>query len=130
MSDRKGLGRDETKLEKFRQGVGRNSVERFSNDALQAIDHDTGRNQAVAELLCYLSLIRNAGLLPKHATVTAIGAKLQSVRTGGGPGMQWAHCLPCGLVLNGKVLDDGWTLGLPHVVELSIKKLFALTTNL
>jgi len=126
MGQRNGLGPEETKYEKFRQL----HVERFNNEQRQAKDHDAGRNQAVAEFLCYLSLIRNANLLPKHTAIANTGAKLQSVRSSGGAGTEWAHCLPSGLSLNNIAIDRAWALGLPPKIEFAIKQLFAHTTTL
>jgi hypothetical protein len=63
---RRGLGRETTQSERFRQ----EKIQRFDADyRIKARNHSVGRNEAASELLCYLSLLRNAKAIPEHAVL-------------------------------------------------------------
>jgi hypothetical protein len=95
-------------------------VERFAeqseNPRILARDHAIGRNRRVAQLLCYLSLMRSAGLIPHHTNVLCVAARYQdepreyvkiapfSARELG-EGYQNAHYLPGHILLNDQ---DPW----------------------
>jgi hypothetical protein len=45
------------------------AVERFASYAQQALSHSMGRDARVAQLLCYLSLLRGAGRVPPNPAI-------------------------------------------------------------
>jgi len=90
---RKGLGAAIRKYEEFRQ----KTVQRFdSMYFVQAVNHTSGRNQAVAHLLSCLSLMRNLGDIPRPQPVLT-WSKAQVFTVTGSAEENAAHCLPCQL---------------------------------
>jgi hypothetical protein len=81
--------------EHFRQNV----VQRFTNFDRDAQNHVIGRNQSVAQLLGYLNLFYNAGLIPEGSQVVPSGARWQSLGGSLAGGTEGAHCLPCQLLV-------------------------------
>lgn len=73
-------------------------VERFTHDISLAHDHIVGRNRRVAQVLCYVSLMRNAGCIQDGAVVACRGAAAQHFSAAGGN--QAAHYLP-GVIMVG-----------------------------
>lgn len=93
---RRGLGRETTQSERFRQ----EKIQRFDSDyRIKARSHSVGRNEAVSELLCYLSLLRNAKAIPEHAVLAWDRAHYQAFRAS--EGRNAAHVLPCQLLIDG-----------------------------
>lgn len=109
------------RYEEFRQ----KTVQHFESTAQQVANHCSGRNAAVAEVLCYLSLLRNAGAIPNNATVSSAGAGFQSFR--GSSDTPAAHCLPCQILINDK---DPSTLVANPRTALTLKSLFGKCTLL
>ena len=92
------MGAQVTRMENFRQ----KQVQRFDSMYMtRARNHNIGRNEAVVELICYLSFLRNLSDIPQGAQVAASGAHIHAIR-GGGPDVG-AHCLPCQIVVVGQV---------------------------
>jgi hypothetical protein len=100
---RKGLGRAVEKYEKFRQ----KTVERIPRldpeiqrlDSMyfgKAADHTAGRNQALAQLLSCLSLMRSLGDIARPQPVLK-WSKAQVGAVHGTTDEPAAHCLPCQL---------------------------------
>jgi hypothetical protein len=85
------------RYEDFRQ----KQVERFMNYQRYAEDHIVGRNRAVAKILCYLSILRNAGAIPQ-SLITSGGAQLQTTRGVQALDQEAAHCLPCQILVGGR----------------------------
>src|SRR5262245_365113 len=81
--------------ENFRQNV----VRRFMNFDRDAKNHVIGRNQSVAQVLGYLNLLYNSGLLPEGSQVVPGGARWQSLGGSRPEGSEGAHCLPCQLLV-------------------------------
>jgi hypothetical protein len=85
------------KYEDFRQ----KQVERFTNYQRCAQDHTVGRNAATVQVLCYLSILRNAGAIPPHTIIGAKGAMYQSTSGALAQNQEAAHCLPCQILVAG-----------------------------
>jgi hypothetical protein len=99
---RKSLGAEVTRTERFRQ----EKVQRFDSEyRMKASNHSTGRNEAVAELLCYLSLLRTSNDIPQQAAVNWDRAHVQSVKASQG-GNVGAHVLPCQILIAGQRPSD------------------------
>ncbi|RMF91951.1 MAG: hypothetical protein D6736_04290 [Nitrospinota bacterium] len=99
---RRSLGREVTRTERFRQ----EQVQRFDFlYRIKAANHSTGRNEAVAELLCYLSLLRNAGTIRQQAVVQWDKAHVQSI-SASQSGQVGAHALPCQILIDGQRPSD------------------------
>ncbi|NLI80261.1 MAG: hypothetical protein GX443_01035 [Deltaproteobacteria bacterium] len=109
------------KVENFRQ----KRVERFESSLAQVSNHCAGRNTAVAEVLCFLSLLRNSGRIPAGATVSSSGARFQSIK--GAAESPAAHCLPCQIYVNGR---DPSTLTSNSQAALAIRSCFGKCTLL
>jgi len=88
---RKGLGAAVRKYEEFRQ----NEVQRFDSlYSIKAASHSARRNQAVAELLSCLSLMRSLGDISRQQPVIE-WSKAQVGAVTGSTDTPAAHCLPC-----------------------------------
>ena len=61
--------------ENFRQNI----VQRFKNFDRDAQNHVIGRNQSVAQVLGYMNLLYNAGLIPNDSQIVPSGARWQSL---------------------------------------------------
>jgi hypothetical protein len=95
---RRSLGAETTRRENFRQKL----VERFDSDyRVKAANHSAGRNESVAEVLCFLSLLQNVGDIPLNSVVAWSGAHRQAIK--GDSKSDAAHCLPCQILINGSV---------------------------
>ncbi len=95
---RQGLGADTSRRERFRQ----ERVLRFDGAyRSKAENHSVGRNQAVVELLCYLSLLSNANAIAQTAAITWDKAHVQSISASTG-GQVGAHALPCQILIAGQ----------------------------
>src|SRR5215475_3099457 len=95
---RVGLGAAVRRYEEFRQ----NEVERFDSlYSIKAADHSAGRNQAMAELLACLSLIRSLGDISRPQPVLE-WSKAQVGAVVGSTQAPAAHCLPCQLWIDNK----------------------------
>jgi hypothetical protein len=106
---RKSPWKGARRYEDFRQ----NQVERFGNYMTDARNHIIGRNQAVASVLCYLSMLRNAGGItlplaapepqpgapPRPPLLTTKGAEYQSIKGAKALSQEAAHCLPCHVLI-------------------------------
>lgn len=72
------------------------TVQRFSSDRRRGLNHGMARNERVAEMLCYMALIRDPARrsrsLPANPAVTCTAAIRQFFRATGGE--QAAHLLP------------------------------------
>jgi len=77
-------------------------IERFQSDLAAARSHSLGRDRRVGQVMCYLSLMRSAGLIVKIATVTCTGAARQHFSSSRAEGKQAAHYLPGQLRINGR----------------------------
>jgi len=98
LGQRRSLGAQTTRSEQFRQ----KQVERFDSDyRIKAADHSAGRNESVAELLCFLSLLQNVADIPLNSTIAWSGAQRQAIA--GDSRSDAAHCLPCQILINGSV---------------------------
>jgi hypothetical protein len=92
---RRSLGADVTRRENFRQ----KRVERFDEHYLiKARTHSAGRNEGVAELLCYLSFMRNLGDISADASVNWDKAHVQAIK--GRIDSNAAHALPCQVLIS------------------------------
>src|SRR5262245_10380397 len=124
---RRGLGRDLERSEQFRQ----ETVQRF--EALfrtGAGEHSTGRNRAVAELLCYLSLMRSANAIRPQADVDWDRAHYYTFHAS--EGRQAAHVLPCQLLIDNRRPSDivpPAFLSAPKL-QSALRELFARETSL
>ena len=99
---RRSLGADHTRYERFRQ----EQVLRFDGAyRLKAKEHSTGRNRAVADLLCYLSLLTTTGTINPGDPIEKVRAEEQSLKASMA-GQVSAHVLPCRLLINGKLPFD------------------------
>jgi hypothetical protein len=78
------------------------TIERFQSDLAAARSHSLGRDRRVGQVMCYLSLMRSAGLIVKFATVTCTGAARQHFSSSRIEGKQAAHYLPGQLRINGR----------------------------
>ena len=107
--------------EEFRQ----KTVERFESTPQQVANHCIGRNAAVVEVLCYLSLLRNAGAIQSTAVVSSRGAHLQAFK--GSSDRPAAHCLPCQILINGRSPAEFLT---NQQTKLAINSLFGKCTLL
>jgi len=76
-------------------------IERFQSDLAAARSHSLGRDRRVGQVICYLSLMRSAGLIVQSATVTCTGAARQHFTSSRAEGKQAAHYLPGQLRING-----------------------------
>jgi hypothetical protein len=116
--------------ENFRQNV----VRRFMNFDRDAQNHVIGRNQSVAQVLGYLNLIYNAGLLPEGSQVVPSGARWQSLGGSKPDGIEGAHCLPCQLLVippgGSGGIDPSDLPGLSEAVRRGIRTEFAHVTSL
>lgn len=116
--------------EHFRQNV----VERFRNFDRDAREHVIGRNQSVAQVLNYMNLLHNVGLIPAESRIVSTGALWQALSGSRLESIEGAHCLPCQLL----VLPPGATKGidpseLPNLtkaVRKGMRSEFAHVTNL
>jgi len=77
-------------------------IERFQSDLAAARSHSQGRDRRVGQVMCYLSLMRSAGLIVNFATVTCTGAARQHFSSSRAQGKQAAHYLPGQLRINGR----------------------------
>lgn len=93
MARRRSLGAAKRKYEEFRQ----KEVERFDSlYSAKAANHTAGRNQALAELLCCLSLLRSLGDIGRRQPLLT-WSKAQVGSVAGTTAEPAAHCLPCQL---------------------------------
>lgn len=83
--------------EDFRQ----KQVERFTSPQRTAQDHMLKRNSAVVRLLCYLSMLRNAGAV-SGPRVDAVRARFQTTSGSKALGEEAAHALPRQVLLDGR----------------------------
>jgi len=72
-------------------------LQRFRSERDLAKDHIFGRNSRVAELLCYIDLMRGHNLLPANAKVSCKGAIYQDYESSSGN--QAAHYLPGQIII-------------------------------
>lgn len=86
--------------EDFRQ----KSVERFESPESRAKNHIIGRNEGVARLLAYVSLLRASGAIGRAALVVPSGAAYQSTKGSAALGQQAAHALPCQIKIGARDL--------------------------
>ncbi len=93
---RKSPHRGAKRLEDFRQ----KQVTRFKKLEADAINHMAGRNRHVAEVLCYFSMLNNAGAV-SHLNLGGAGAKFQATRGSRPLDQEAAHQLPCQIMVNG-----------------------------
>lgn len=77
-------------------------IERFQSDLAAARSHSLGRDRRVGQVMCYLSLMRSAGLIENSATVTCTKAIRQHYSASRAEGKQAAHYLPGQLRINGR----------------------------
>jgi hypothetical protein len=107
-----------TQAEIFR----RQTVERFQTDVAKATHHGIGRNERVATVLCYLSLLRAANRLSLNAMVSipAGGAVRQHFTSS--DRHQAAHYLPCPIMVGGSY---PWTYIVDPATRRSLESLFA-----
>lgn len=77
-------------------------IERFQSDLAAARSHSLGRDRRVGQVMCYLSLMRSAGLIERYATVTCTKAIRQHFTSSRAQGKQAAHYLPGQLRINGR----------------------------
>jgi hypothetical protein len=90
---RKGLGPAVRKYEEFRQ----KDVQRFDSAySAKAASHTAGRNQALAQLLCCMSLMRSLGDIVRPQ-LELKWSKAQVGAVTGTVAVPAAHCLPCQL---------------------------------
>lgn len=91
--------RAEAKIERFRHKI----VQRFSSDTRRALGHAVARNGHVAEVLCFMALIRDPARrkrpLPPLPGVTCQAATRQFFRAENGE--QAAHLLPGQISIDG-----------------------------
>jgi hypothetical protein len=85
-------GRSKHNNEVAKDGAFSESLQRFRSERDLAADHVIGRNRRVAELLCYLDLMRVHNLLPANAKVSCRAAIYQDYKSS--DGNQAAHYLP------------------------------------
>jgi hypothetical protein len=80
-------------------------VQRFESDVSLALNHAHGRNNRVAQVLCYLSLMRAAGRISNTSGVmTVTKAEFQNYH--GPAGTQAAHYLPGQLRIGRKRVSE------------------------
>jgi hypothetical protein len=77
-------------------------IERLQSDLAAARSHSLGRDRRVGQVMCYLSLMRSAGLIAKTAAVTCTKAIRQHYTSSRAEGKQAAHYLPGQLRINGQ----------------------------
>jgi len=95
---RKSLGAEVRKYEDFRQ----KTVQRFDEMySVKASNHTAGRNQAVAQLLSCLSLMRSLGDIDRSQPLFT-WSKAQLFAVTGSTDDNAAHCLPCQLWIDNK----------------------------
>lgn len=116
--------------ENFRQ----NLVQRFTNFDRDAANHVIGRNQSVAQVLGYLSLLHNAGLIAEGSRVVPSRARWQSLGGSRAEGTEGAHCLPCQILVvppgASQGIDPSDLPGLSRAVREGIRTEFAHVTSL
>ena len=116
--------------ENFRQNI----VQRFTNFDRDAQNHVIGRNQSVAQVLGYMNLLYNAGLIPNDAQIVPSGARWQSLGGSRLEAIEGAHCLPCQLLVippgGSQGIDPSDLPGLTQAVREGIRTEFAHVTNL
>ena len=83
-------------------------LQRLRGERDLAKDHIFGRNRRVAELLCYIDLMRDHNLLPANAKVSCRGAIYQDYESSAGH--EAAHYLPS---------RSGLPEALPHTARRS-----------
>lgn len=76
---------------------------RLKSDLAVAQSHSMGRDRRVGQVMCYLSLMRSAGLIDSNATVTCTAAARQHFSSSRADGKQAAHFLPGQLRINRKL---------------------------
>lgn len=81
--------------EDFRQKV----VQHFRNFDSDVNNHLIGRNNAVAQVLGYLNLLYNAGLIPANAQLVPHRARWQATGGAQTDRTEGAHCLPCQIMI-------------------------------
>ncbi len=124
---RRGLGHETTQAERFRQ----ETIRRFDADyRIKAGNHSAGRNEAVAELLCFVSLLRNANSLRQHASVNWDRAHHQAFKASAGRNA--AHVLPCQILIDG---SDPTSVPMPPFLDgcrirRALKELFGKVNSL
>lgn len=79
-------------------------IERLQSDLAAARSHSLGRDRRVGQVMCYLSLMRSAGLIENSATVACTKAIRQHYSASRAEGKQAAHYLPGQLRINGLCL--------------------------
>ncbi len=90
-------------------------------------NHIIGRNQSVAEVLSYCSLLRNAGIVADSSAVASRGAAWQSASGHRRHETVAAHCLPCQLKIANRLPSEH----MPNRASAdAIRGLFAKTTVL
>ena len=118
--------------ETFRQKV----VQRFTNFDLDAMNHVIGRNQAVAQVLCYLNLLYNAGRIASGSRVIPSRARWQSLGGSRVEGTEGVHCLPCQVLVvqpgkaDADAIDPSDLPGLSQAVREGIRTEFGHPTLL
>ena len=117
--------------ENFRQNV----VQRFMNFDRDVANHVIGRNQSVAQVLGYMNLLYNAGLIPEGSQVVPHAARWQSLGGSRADGTEGAHCLPCQILVSlpgpaRHLVDPSDLTGLSRSVREGVRTEFAHVTNL
>ena len=116
--------------ENFRQKI----VQRFKNFDWDAREHVICRNQSVAQVLGYMNLLYNAGLIPNDSQIEPSGARWQSLGGSRLEATEGAHCLPCQLLVvppaGSQGIDPSDLPGLTQAVREGIRTEFAHVTYL
>lgn len=102
-------------------------IERFQSDLAAARSHSLGRDRRVGQVMCYLSLMRSAGLIENSAKVTCTKAIRQHYSASRAEGKQAAHYLPGQLWINGRC---PWNLITYQRTALGLEGLFGDVENL
>ena len=71
------MGRKKVSSEHTMHAEGGKMIERLQSDLAAASSHSLGRDRRVGQVMCYLSLMRSAGLIVQRGTVTCTGAARQ-----------------------------------------------------
>jgi hypothetical protein len=96
-------------------------IERFRSDLDAAKSHSIGRDRRVGQVMCYLSLMRNTGIIDHRTSVTCTAAARQHFTSSRAEGKQAAHFLPGQLRLNGRF---PWLLLKHQATALKLEGLF------
>lgn len=87
-----------------RQEWSSKEVIRFHSYMQQALSHSMGRNDRVARVLCYLSLLRSAGTVGAEPSLRVVAARWQNYSSTAGN--QAAHFLPGQLMVNSRKMSE------------------------